>query len=93
MVSIALDESVEPVEEMVAEMGMDWPQIAEGEGFESEIVRAFNVRGTPTYFLLDRQGRIAARDLHGPELEAAVEEALDGAPTSSSRPGSGPARR
>lgn len=76
MVSIALDEEVAPVEEMVAAKGMHWPQIAQGEGFDTEIVRDFNVRGTPTYFLLDRRGRIAARDLTGDELEEAVRRSL-----------------
>ena len=77
VVSVALDESVAPVEKMVAEKGMDWPQIAEGKGHDSRIARAFNVHGTPTYFVIDRRGRIAARDLGGDELEETVREVLD----------------
>lgn len=60
MIGISLDEDVKPVQEMVTTKGMTWPQILDSD---KNIRKLYNVKGTPTYYLLDRDGKIAAKDV------------------------------
>jgi hypothetical protein len=46
---------------MVRQKAIDWPQICDGKGFDSEVAKRFNVHGTPRFYLLDRAGKIAAK--------------------------------
>jgi hypothetical protein len=39
-------------------------------------VKLFNVKGTPTYYLLDREGKIAAKDIPMKKLSGAIDELL-----------------
>ena len=54
-----------------------WPQVHVRLGFGGEVARRFGVETVPATLLVDRQGRIVARDLRGRALEAAVEALLD----------------
>ena len=60
MVGISLDEDVKPLQEMVTSKGMSWPQVLDAD---ETLRKLFNVKGTPTYYLLDREGKIAAKDV------------------------------
>ena len=73
VVGISLDEEVKPVQEMVASKGMKWPQIHDAD---QSLVKLFNVKGTPTYFLIDREGKIVAKDIPMKRLGSAIEELL-----------------
>ncbi len=73
VVGISLDEQVKPLQEMVAGKGMSWPQIHDAD---QSLVKLFNVKGTPTYYLIDREGKIAAKDIPIKKLSAAIDELL-----------------
>lgn len=73
VVSISLDEDIKPVQEMVTSKGMSWPQVSDAD---EKIRKLFNVRGTPTYYLLDRDGKIAAKDIPFEKLNDAISELL-----------------
>ena len=60
VVGISLDEDVKPVREMVTSKGISWPQVSDAD---KTLQKLFNVKGTPTYYLLDRDGKIAAKGL------------------------------
>ena len=60
MVSVSMDEDLQALRGMVARQGLDWPQICDGKGAKTELVRLFNP-AIPTYYVLDREGRIAAK--------------------------------
>ena len=73
VVGISLDDDVKPVQEMVASKGMRWPQILDAD---ESLVKLFNVKGTPTYYLIDREGKIAAKDIPMKKLSGAIDELL-----------------
>jgi peroxiredoxin len=73
VVGIALDEDIKPVQEMVNSKGMSWPQVSDAD---EKIRKLFNVKGTPTYYLLDRDGKIAAKDIPFKKLSDAINELL-----------------
>ena len=60
MISVSIDEDLDALRGMVARQGLTWPQICDGQGERTEIFRQFNA-GTPTYYVLDREGKIAAK--------------------------------
>jgi len=73
VVGISLDEQVKPVQEIVASKGMLWPQIHDAD---QSLVKLFNVKGTPTYYLIDREGKIVAKDIPIKKLGAAIDDLL-----------------
>ena len=73
VVGISLDEELKPLQEMVTAKGMSWPQIHDAD---ESLVKLFNVKGTPTYYLIDRQGKIAAKDIPMKKLGGAIDELL-----------------
>ena len=50
------------------------------EGMQGQIARLFNVQGIPRSVLLDRQGRIIAKDVKGQDLEAAIKDLMEVSP-------------
>jgi len=73
VVGISLDEELKPVQEMVTAKGMSWIQIHD---VDKTLVKLFNVKGTPTYYLLDRAGQIAAKDIPMKRLPGAIDDLL-----------------
>lgn len=73
VIGISLDDELKPLQEMVASKGMTWPQIHDADG---SLVKLFNVKGTPTYFLIDREGKIVAKNIPMKKLDSAIDELL-----------------
>jgi thiol-disulfide isomerase/thioredoxin len=48
--------------------GVEWPQVHEPSGTDSALARRFGVEAVPATVLVDRRGRIIARDLRGEAL-------------------------
>ena len=73
VLGISLDDELKPVQEMVTAKGMSWPQIHDAD---QRLVKLFNVKGTPTYYLIDREGKIVAKDIPMKRLSGAIDELL-----------------
>ena len=73
VVGISLDDELKPLLEMVTANGISWPQIHDGD---KTLVKLFNVKGTPTYYLLDREVKIAAKDIPMKRLRGAIDDLL-----------------
>ena len=52
--------------------GIEWPQIHERDGVGSELAQRFGVEAVPVTVLIDRQGRVIARDLRGEALARVI---------------------
>ncbi|MCC6131130.1 MAG: redoxin domain-containing protein [Acidobacteria bacterium] len=81
VVGVSLDKkySGERLEKYTRENNLTWPQIFDGEEWEGEIARMYNVTGIPAAFLVDGDtGQIVAKEgyLRGSQLRPAVEKAL-----------------
>ena len=76
IVAISLDEDEAALKSFVAKEEMPWVQYYDGKGRHSDMVRKFGITGIPATFLIGKDGKIAASNLRGPALEAAVIEAL-----------------
>ena len=62
---------------------IDWPQVHRSDGVASELAQRFGVEAVPVTLLIDRQGRIIARDLRGEALAKVVDTLV---PKSSTAP-------
>ena len=74
---VSMDEEVSALDKMVAEKAIPWPQLCDGKGTDGEAAKAFRFGGnTPFFYLLGRDGRIAARFRFAEEAERHLEKAL-----------------
>jgi hypothetical protein len=58
---------------MVTSKGINWPQIRDAE---ETLVKLFNVEGIPSLYLVDRDGRIAAKRIPAEQLGEMIADLL-----------------
>lgn len=65
--------------EECGDLGVEWPQIFDGKGWDSVLAKSFNVWGIPTPVLLDRDGRVVGvhGDVRGEKLMEQVAKLMD----------------
>ncbi len=57
--------------------GLIWENhVSDLKGWDTEVIKDFGFQGIPYTVLVDRDGKIIATELRGPELEAKIQEAL-----------------
>ena len=76
ILGISVDTSTEKVDRTVKEKGMTWTILADGQGFDGPIPTAYHIDGTPTIYVIDRAGRIAARLGSAETLDATLRDAI-----------------
>jgi hypothetical protein len=67
---VSIDEGIKVAQELIANKGITWPQVYDGKN--GQIAKLFNAQGTPTYYILDRDGKIAAKNIPGNKLSKIV---------------------
>jgi peroxiredoxin len=77
IIGVSVDTSLERVDRVMKEKAMTWPILADGNGFDGPIPKAYHIQGTPELFVLDREGKILARLGSAKQLEARLKEALN----------------
>ena len=55
---------------------LTWPQVSDLKYWENEVARQYGVRAIPQNFLLDKNGKIIAKNLRGKALEEKLAEIL-----------------
>ncbi len=76
IVGVSLDQSRPALTSFIAENKMPWRQVFDGKGWSSAVPREYGVMAIPFGLLVGRDGRIAALDVRGPALDAAIQQAL-----------------
>ena len=76
IVGISLDQSRPALTSFIAQNKMPWRQVFDGKYWSSAVPREYGVRAIPFGLLIGRDGKIAAVDVRGPELTAAIQKAL-----------------
>jgi thiol-disulfide isomerase/thioredoxin len=74
---VSLDRDKDRWVEAIAKDGITWPQVSDLKQWESEVVRLYNIQGIPYTVLLDREGKILAKNLRGEELDRKLAEVLN----------------
>ncbi len=75
--SVSLDQKKENWEKAIAADHLVWPNhVSDLKFWQSAAAAAYGVQAIPQSFLLDPQGKIIAKNLRGPALEAKLAEVL-----------------
>jgi peroxiredoxin len=75
--AVALDSDKTEWLKAIKKHRFTWANVSDLREWESEAVKAYNVNRTPTIYLLNKEGRIMAKNLRGKELETKVEGLLN----------------
>lgn len=76
-IGVSLDQNMDALRSYIEQNNMPWRQVTDLQGWGSIYAQAMGVNSIPHIFVLDRQGRIAARGgLRGQELEMVVAQVL-----------------
>ena len=70
VVGIALDHDTLDFPKTLQEFGVNWPCYTMVMGWGDPAAKAFNVKATPSMFVIDRAGRIVAKPMDHEELRA-----------------------
>lgn len=76
MIGISLDMDRDAWKQAVKADTLQWAQVADMEGWDSNTVKQFNVLQLPFTILIDTNGKIIARGISGKQLESKLEELL-----------------
>jgi thiol-disulfide isomerase/thioredoxin len=76
IVGVSLDQSRPALTAFIALHKMPWRQVFDGKYWSSAVPREYGVQAIPFGLLIGRDGRIAAVDVRGPALIAAIQAAL-----------------
>ncbi len=76
VVGVSLDQDKSALTGFIASNKMPWRQVFDGKGWGSAVPNQYGVRAIPFGLLIGRDGKIAAVDVRGPALTAAIEAAL-----------------
>jgi peroxiredoxin len=71
---VSLDRTKEKWLQAIEEDGLTWTHVSDLKYFNSVAARAYGIEAIPFSILLDRDGKIIAKNLRGQELDDALEE-------------------
>ncbi|MEO8067086.1 MAG: thioredoxin family protein [Flavobacteriales bacterium] len=74
---IALDPDATEFDNCIKVHGITWPCYAELQGWASPAAKAYQVKATPTFIVLDKSMRIVAKPKDAEELQRFLADALD----------------
>ena len=76
ILGISLDKDVDAWKGAIKADNLTWDHAGDLGDFEGKTARLYQVEAIPASFILDPDGKIIARDLRGPELEAFLAKTL-----------------
>lgn len=76
ILAVSVDQDARSWKAAMAKDGAAWRHLSDLTGWKSPLAARYGVTALPASFLLDRDGKIIAKDLRGKPLAAAVADAL-----------------
>ena len=76
IVGVSLDQKADAWKQAIEKLGMAWPQMSDLKYWDCEGASLYAVSSIPHTVLIDKDGTILARGLHGEELQAKLAEVL-----------------
>jgi hypothetical protein len=71
---IPADEEEAPVRQAIVRLSIPWDHLFDGRGFEGPLWTDFNVDGTPSFYVFEREGRIVAKRAAAGQLQQLLEK-------------------
>jgi thiol-disulfide isomerase/thioredoxin len=76
MIALSLDVTASSAAAYVKKNDLKWNQVFLGEWSTTQVPADYGVEGIPQIMLLDPNGRVIAKDLHGDQIKRAIDAAL-----------------
>jgi peroxiredoxin len=73
---VSLDQSKDKWVKAIADDQLTWPHVSDLKGWGSSAAKLYNITSIPHTVLVDKDGKIIAKNLRGAALEAKLEEVL-----------------
>ena len=77
IVGVSLDKDHDKWIQGIKDLNMTWPQMSDLKLWESEVVGLYAIQSIPHTILLDKEGKIIAKDLRGKMLDEKLAELLN----------------
>jgi peroxiredoxin len=75
--SVSLDQDGARWKSAIEQDGLSWPNhVSDLKGWQSDAAKMYGVQGIPAQFLLDKEGKIIAKNLRGDQLEQKLADIL-----------------
>ncbi len=75
---VSLDRNKEDWVQAIAEDGLTWTHVSDLKYFESKAATDYNISAIPFSILVDKEGKIIAKNLRGAALDKKLEEVMGG---------------
>ncbi len=75
-VGISVDTNLDRLDRFIKDKGISWPQVGDGKEFSGEVPMLYRPNGTPTLYVVDAAGKIAARLNSAEKIEETVQPLL-----------------
>jgi peroxiredoxin len=75
---VSLDKELQSWVDAIKKDGITWIQVSDLMYWDCAAAKAYNVQGIPYTVLLDKEGKIIAKNLRGEELDKTLEKVLSG---------------
>lgn len=78
ILGVSLDREKSAWEQAIKDDNLTWKHVSDLAFWNSTVVKQYNITGVPYTVLVDREGKIIAKGLRGPQLEQKLEEIFKG---------------
>ena len=76
VLGVSLDKKKSAWLKAIHDDGLEWPQVSDLQYLDSKAMEIYGIEAIPTNFLIDKNGKIIAKNLFGKALDKKLEEAL-----------------
>lgn len=76
VLGVSMDSNKDPWVNAIKQDNLTWTHVSDLKGWGNEVGKLYNVTGIPQNFLLDKEGKIVAKDLRGEALEQKLAELI-----------------
>ncbi|NBB29705.1 redoxin domain-containing protein [Cellulophaga sp. BC115SP] len=73
IIGVSIDDNIKSWTKAIETDSLLWTQVCDGNGMEGEVAKRYLISAIPTNFLLDKRGKIIAKNLRGEELKKALD--------------------
>lgn len=74
IVGVSLDDDEDAVRGFIKKNKIPWQQFFDGKGRQNKLAEKYGINGIPATYLLDKEGKIIAKNLRGGELTEQLEK-------------------
>lgn len=76
IIGVSLDDNPDRWKQAIKKDNLIWNHVSTLKGWSCNIAKQYGVESIPAVFIIDQNGNIIAKDLHGDELRSKIAELL-----------------